>query len=255
LFSQPNRCYKITFADTIPGFTSISATGNIVISIRQDNFFSITFRGSKVVLKDVFSSIKVDNHCLKIDAGKIEEQELIFVDIIMPVVDSLYLYDNACVNTPTNLWLKKLYIENYSEKKSTIYINSNDCKITMKGQGEISLAGIIDALNLNVEGKIKTKVEVISKFVKIKASEETVCNLSGKSFQSEYYSLDNAVIDASLFVNGKAKALAKDKSKIQLKSEDNPILVSLDKGKVFYNSPVPIIPDSSGVKNLKEKIK
>jgi len=193
----------------------------------------------------------VRNRCLKIDASKIENTAVIYVDIIMPYIDSLYLYSNACAYTPTNIWLKKLCIENYSNKKSTIYINSTACSISIKGFGETIIAGIIDALNLTVEGKTKSNVEVISRFVKIIATNETFCYISGNSFHSEYYSSDNAIIDASMLVSGKVTALAQDKSLIHVKSEDRPVIVLWDKGKILYNSPSPILPDSSGVNNIK----
>lgn len=254
LFSQnTNRSYKITFSDTIPGFTSIKLSGNVVVSVRQDQFFSITFKGNRALLKDVFSSIKVSNHCLSIDAGKLFENEYIYVDIIMPVLDTLRLYDNASLYTPTNIWLRRIYIENYSVKKSTIYINSNECTIKIIGNGNTELAGIVDVLRLYSEGNSNISLEFLSKYLYIDASQNTFQTIKGKTFVGDFHASGKAIINASELTCGKAKAFALDQSQIDIKSEEKPLLLSLKKGKIQYIAPQAIVIDSIGINNLKEK--
>jgi len=253
LFSQPKHAYKISFADTIPGFTSIKASGNVVVSIRQDQFFGITFKGDRIVIKDVFSSIKVNNHCLIIDAGKLFENEFIYVDVVMPVIDTVKLYENASIITPTNLWLKRLYVENYSQKKSTVYINGNECNIILKGEGEIELSGIVDILRLYSFQSIHVSAEFLTKLMYCESQKDSKISLKGKSFAGEFHSYNSSVIDALDLSCGRAKAFASDNSLINVKSEEKPLILSLKKGKIQYLSPDPIVIDSIGIKNIKEK--
>ncbi len=254
LFSQnTNRSYKITFSDTIPGFTSIAASGNVVVSVRQDQYFSITFKGNRALLKDVFSSIKVTNRCLNIDAGKLFENEYIYVDIIMPVLDTLRLYDNASLYTPTNIWLKRMYIENFSAKKSTIYINSNECTLRIKGSGNTELAGIVDILNVFSEENANVSLEFLSKYLYANASNNSIQNIKGKAFVGDFHAYHKALINASEMTCGRAKAFACDQSQINVKSEEKPLLLSLKKGKIQYIAPQAIVIDSMGIKNLIQK--
>lgn len=251
LFSQTgNRSYKITFSDTIPGFTSINAKGNVVISIRQDNFFSITFKGNRTLLKDVFSSIKVSNQCLTIDATKLFENEKIHVDLIMPAVDTIRLYDNATVYTPTNIWLKHLYIENYSKHHSEIFINSNECKIIAKGHGTVNLSGIIDILRVYAKEDITLNMEFLSKYLYCETNKKAKILLRGKTFVGEFWAYDKSLIDAMQTTSGKVKVFALDNSQISLKSEEKPLALSLKKGKIQYLAPNVLIIDSIGVKNI-----
>ncbi len=253
MFSQPKHAYKISFADTIPGFTSIKASGNVIVSIRQDQFFGITFKGDRIAIKDVFSSIKVNNRCLVIDAGKLFENEFIYVDVVMPAIDTVKLYENASIITPTNLWLKKLYVENYSKKKSTIYINGNECNIILKGEGEVDLSGIVDILRLYTYQNIQVNAEFLTKLMYCESQKDSKISLKGKAFAGEFHSYNNSVINALEMSCGLAKAFASDNSLINVKSEEKPLILSLKKGKIQYLSPSTIVIDSIGIKNIKEK--
>ncbi|NSW46087.1 MAG: DUF2807 domain-containing protein [Bacteroidales bacterium] len=253
LFSQnSNRSYKITFSDTIPGFTSIQAKGNVVISIRQDNYFSITFKGSRNILKDVFSSVKVNNHCLNIDATKLFENERIYVEVIMPVVDTIRLFDNASVYTPTNIWIKRLYIENYSEQRSEIFINSTECNLFTKGYGTIRLAGIVDILRVYAKDEIVLNIEFLSKYLYCETNQKATIIAKGKTFAGEFWAYNKSLIDAMETTCGRVKVFALDNSQINVKSEEKPLVLSLKKGKIQYIAPNVMVIDSIGIHNLKE---
>ncbi len=250
LFSQKTRIKKVTFCDNIPAFNSIIAKGNVNIIYRQDNFYSVTFKTEKQILNEVFSSIKVDKFCLKIDASKLFENEILTVEIIAPHIDTIRLYDNASFYTPTNVWLKHLYLENYSKKKSTIYVNSKEFYFTCTGHSHILLSGIIDLLFIESKSDIKLNFEVISKYIHIKSYNNSKIIAEGKVFVCECHSYHYSTIDATNIICGRAKAFATEQSTINIKSEEKPILLSLGKGKINFLNNNAIIIDSIGIKNI-----
>jgi len=222
----------------------------VVVSIRQDSYFSITFKGNRTILKDVFSSVKLNNQCLKIDATKLFENERIYVDLIMPVVDTIRLYDNASVFTPTNIWLKRLYVENYSQKNSEIFINSNECNIITKGYGNIRLSGIVDILRIYAYDEMVLNIEFLSKYLYCETNKKAMINAKGKTFYGEFWAYDKSFIDALETTCGRAKVFALNKSQINVKSEEKPLVLSLFKGKIKYLAPEAIFIDSTWLKNI-----
>lgn len=248
-----SRTNKKQFSDTIPPFTSVYARGNVNISYRQDDYYSVTFKGSYQVFKDVYSSIKVDKSCLKIDASRLFQNENIYVEIIAPVIDSVILYDGAVFITPTNVWQRSFYVENYSQRKSTIYVNSPEFNLVCKGVGQIAFGGIIDILYVNIEGKLKLESEVISKYMQVKAFQHATFLGKGKSFACDCHSYHHSLIDASLMQCGRAKAFASDESAIYIKSEEKPLLLPLSKGKINFIAPEnAVIIDSTQMGNIKK---
>ncbi len=248
-----SRISKKQFSDTIPPFSSVYARGNVKITYRQDDFYSVTFKGSYQVFKDVYSSIKFDKRCLKIDASRLFQNELIHVEIIAPVIDTVILYDGAVFITPTNIWQKSLYVEINSQRKSTIYVNSPEFSLICKGQGQITFAGLVDILYVNIEGKVKLETEVVSKYIQVKTYHHTVFVGKGKSFVCDCHSYHSSWIDASLIQCGRAKAFALDESSIIIKSEEKPLLLPLSKGKInFYSPEGSVIIDSNEIGNIKK---
>lgn len=251
-FSQKIRQNKLTFSDSIPAFNSIIAKGNVNITYRQDNYYSITFYGSKSFLKDVYSSIKVEQFCLKIDAGKLFANEVITVEIIAPFLDTIRLYDNATFLTPTNVWLKRLYIESYSQYISVIYVNASEFNFKCRGKANIILSGIIDLLYIENTNDVKLEINVISKFLQIKSFQNSKCIAKGQVFVCECHAFQHAIIDATDMQCGRAKAFASEQSSIYVKSEEKPIILSLGKGKINFLNNDAIVVDSTGIKNIKK---
>lgn len=253
-FSQAqSRISKKQFSDTIPPFSSVYARGNVKITYRQDDFYSVTFKGTHQVFKDVYSSIKFDKWCLKIDASRLFQNEFIYVEIIAPVIDTVILYDGAVFLTPTNVWQKSMYVENYSQHTSIIYVNSPEFRFICKGQGQITFEGIVDILYVNIEGKVKLETEVISKYIQVKTYQHTLFIGKGKSFVCDCHSYHHSLIDASLMQCGKAKAFASDESTIYIKSEEKPLLLPLSKGKINFFAPEnAVVIDSTQIGNIKK---
>lgn len=244
--------HKQRFSDTIPSFTSIKAIGNVVVTIRQDNEYSITFKGSKDAIKSVYSSIKFSNNCLFIDASRVLYSEKIYVDIIMPYVDTIKLYTTAIVYTPTNLWLDRLYIAQYSENSSTIYISSDNCKIEVVGDGVVMLSGIVDRLKIIAQQDVSLTCDFISKYLYVESNNRSLITLLGKSFLSDLHSNQKSRIDASKLISGKAIAIANDISQIDVKSEEKPLLLSIRKGRIRYYAQDAVSIDTLYPQNLKK---
>lgn len=168
----------------------------------------------------------------------------------MPIIDTICLYDNASVYTPTNIWLKRLYIENYSEQRSEIFINGNECNITAKGYGIINFAGIIDILRVYANEEIALNMEFLSKYLYCETHKKAKITMRGKTFVGEFWAYDKSLIDAMQTSSGRVKVFALDNSQINTKSEEKPLVLSLKKGKIQYLAPNVIMIDSIGLKNI-----
>ncbi|MCX7862332.1 MAG: DUF2807 domain-containing protein [Bacteroidales bacterium] len=240
------------FSDTIPVFSTIIATGNVNIIYYQDEYFSVTFKGKNAILKDIYSSIKIDHFSLKIDASKLFQNEFITVEIIAPSLDSIKLFNGASFKTHTNIWLNKLYVENYSERNSIFYINSNELHFTSKGHGRILLSGIIDILYITVYDKINLELETISKYINLKSYHQCQILGKGKSFACECHSFQSSIIDASQMLCGRAKAFSLDESVIDIKSEEKPLILPLNKSRINFLAPDAILIDSTQSGKIKK---
>ncbi len=252
VFPQSYRQKKVTFSDTIPSFSSILAKGNVTITFRQDDYYSITFKAGKSSLNESFSSIRVDKKCLIIDASKLPENDYLSVQIIAPSIDTVRLFDKAAFYTPTNVWQRSLYVESYSIRHSIFYVNATDFCFTANGNGSITLSGIIDVLYVNALEKIMLGCEIVSKYINIQSSHHSKVNLLGSAFVCECHANQQSQIDASALICGRAKAFALDNSSVTIKSEEKPIILSLQRSKIQFIGNEAIVVDSTTLKNIRK---
>lgn len=208
--------------------------GNVIVYVSQSTEPSIFYEGSKTKIKQL--KTQISNETLSI-TNKSYSNEKIKIYLTINNIENIKTIGNVEIETPTNIVLNKLNINISEESEVTLFVNSNDLKLEVHGNGELNLSGYIDTLRIKSFDDCEVYSKIKSKKVLCKTTDNSNVKLQGVIFDLYISSFKNSYTDALNCEIGSSFIVSFDESDVKFTSVEAPEIYAFDKSTIYYKSP------------------
>ncbi|NCO56056.1 MAG: hypothetical protein COZ21_10730 [Bacteroidetes bacterium CG_4_10_14_3_um_filter_31_20] len=208
--------------------------GNVIIYLSQSTEPSIFYEGNKSKIKQLKTLIS--NETLSI-TNKNYSNDKIKIYLTLSNIENLQTIGNVEIETPTNIILNKLNLTLSEESEATLFVNSNDLKLEVHGNGELNLSGYIDTLRIKTFDDCEVYTKLKSKKVLCKTTNNSNIKLQGVIFDLYISSFKNSYADALNCEVGNSFIVSFDESDVKFTSIEAPEIYAFDKSTIYYKSP------------------
>lgn len=122
------------------------------------------------------------------------------------------------------------------ESEATLFVNSNDLKLEVHGNGELNLEGFIDTLKIQTFNECEVYTKLKSKKVICRTTDNSNVRLKGLIFNLYISSFKQSYVDALNCEVGNSFIIAFDESDVKTTSIEAPEIYAFDKSTIYYRS-------------------
>ena len=120
--------------------------GDITVYITQGTEQRIYFDGTSNAVKQIKFSI--NNKILTLSKQHSLNNERVTAFLTIKNLESIKTFGNVEIETPSNIWIKKLSLNFSKETDAIFFFNTNQLDLTVAGSGNLYISGNIDILKI-----------------------------------------------------------------------------------------------------------
>ena len=165
--------------------------GNIQMFLDQDNEQSLFIEATSEAQNKV--ETKVIDKTLYVSS---KSNDIVIANVFIKNLTYIKTQKGASFETLSNITLENLEVEAFDDSRIIIYTTSAELLFTAKGEGDIILSGVIDNLNLYIEGNIEFKSEIYAYVINAVIGDETNAKFIGETDELNANLKDDSYLQA-----------------------------------------------------------